>query len=431
MFQPRSERGLIQLAAANAGAPEDRLQGWRNCLFCLSPRTKQFFVAVKDTIRIYSYKTKGTTPKFLGALQNQDSSHEPASFDEFHSAYINRLSLGLIGDQETLVSVDGLGRVYIRFIRGVNQCTIPLILNVGESAWGIGFAPSLRLLAISSNAEEVNLFDLAKDSSDPLFHRTIKTLSNTPDVSFLRDGSMVGACSVDSSFTLTETSTLEPSDSHEFSISTMFWSITLLSPEEFLDVPAPEEVHPDSYLRGNEEPFFLSIVTTESDVILFVHGNMHTSFSVFHRFNIMERVNMVKLIPNLHCFVAASQTGVMYLFELITYDDETEGRRYDLRALTNDRGLHLFPLEDYLYGIDVELHADRDAATLYLCMSSLAVAVWDISRVPFSNEVSQKLLSREVGRTCTPSLGVRSRSEQRTELRPRASTVLCEFRPYV
>jgi WD40 repeat protein len=70
------------------------------------------------------------------------------------------MRVGQIGHEEVLVTTDDSGHVVVHFLKDDYFSRAPLNLKMPMSAWGIDTHPSKRLLAISCNAQIINIFHL-------------------------------------------------------------------------------------------------------------------------------------------------------------------------------------------------------------------------------------------------------------------------------
>lgn len=200
------------------------LSSWRNSLFCISKTRPLLYLAAQNHILVYERKPRSLDPVFAGSAGTghglRDTKTErtlhclkdivnptppevirrpygarPGPFD---TSDINALVTSFLGTQEVLISVDGLGRIIIRFLDDLEMR--PLILNVGSSTWGITIHD--RVLAASANSHEVYMFNLGQQigesstrpTNDKL--RLVGALSNIPNISISSDGNWVASVDV-------------------------------------------------------------------------------------------------------------------------------------------------------------------------------------------------------------------------------------------
>lgn len=160
----------------------------------------------------------------------------------FDTADINRIEVFSLGDEEVLVTLDGLGRVFIRFTRDIE--IKPLLFDVVSSAWGVDLHD--RLLAVSTNSHKVHLFDLAvpgsesSDDESSVDHLVLEgALDKIPDVSFSSDGNWLAAIDISAALTIWEIGNRRislQSQQHVLDASAMGWSCHWLNEIAFRTV---------------------------------------------------------------------------------------------------------------------------------------------------------------------------------------------------
>ncbi|XJO73045.1 hypothetical protein BDV3_004083 [Batrachochytrium dendrobatidis] len=147
---------------------------WRMNLMAVSEQDPYLmFIALHDYINCYRIVQK-YQPRIQVSHVLHTHTDEP----------INAIRIGRLGLEEVLISADDSGQIRVFFPS--NLCRTPISLSAGISAWGCAtFGPS-RLLAISTNAHTIRVWDMSthlpQDSRSDQTHTTASSfeLSELP-----------------------------------------------------------------------------------------------------------------------------------------------------------------------------------------------------------------------------------------------------------
>ena len=362
---------LIALSEINV---QETLQEWRNNLFAVSSQQK-LFVAVADEIYVYTYTLREIT--FETRLTNRGRckrSRQPRpESDSFHSAAINRIKVGRIGNDEALVTVDGLGRVFVRFISSLHSK--PLLFDVKSSAWGIAVSPRHRLLAISCNSATVYVFDLEKGINEVGALRRYRLQDNIPDIAFSSDGTELIACDISHGIRIFFLD-------HDLEYKAPMapescWSAAILDPDMFIEAPEPENKYfmkVESSVMYDGLPGRMFIMVYEN--WLRCVGPTRPAIFLVPSQLPMNRWNFMHVIPSLNAVVLANQVGILYVCHLQKSDGEYRIVATHIDNCKTDRD------DIYIYGMDVV--EDEDCARIFVMTSDRLVRTYLLSKNAFT-----------------------------------------------
>ena len=285
----------------------------RNSLVCVSSRHKQLYIAYDDEIRVFGISD---VPKYLFSLINTyEGQRHPTNM--YHSAIINRLTVGLIGNAEVLVALDGNGLVWIRYTSSLTST--PMLIETGSSAWGVAFAPRHKLIAISSNRHEIDVFDMTKSIGEG--HAIIELEDNIPFVSIQDDNEvLILAGTIDGHVALCEwqNSTIDKRWVVELSYDDRVWSGLIIPFSEFRDIPIADFRDENEIGEGSwSESSVIMMVATEDSIHLICNDRSLGSIPVDNREQ-CERLNMMFLLPGMHRVLVAGPSGHHAFIDLIS-----------------------------------------------------------------------------------------------------------------
>ncbi|KAJ3353421.1 hypothetical protein GGF32_003091 [Allomyces javanicus] len=160
---------------------------------------------------------------------------------------INQIRAGHFGEHEALVAVDDFGRVMVWLTEFLHRP--PILLNVGQSGWGIAIHRDHHLLAVSCNSHDISVWDLRSQlyfstltgsKSLPISEQSNRVLEghmhNVPAIAFDPSGRFLASVSIDQSCKLWDLSTGNVVWSRSF--DEWMWQVDFV-PFDALDVTLP------------------------------------------------------------------------------------------------------------------------------------------------------------------------------------------------
>ncbi|KNE68498.1 hypothetical protein AMAG_12674 [Allomyces macrogynus ATCC 38327] len=160
---------------------------------------------------------------------------------------INQIRVGHFGEHEALVAVDDFGRIMVWLTEFLHRP--PILLTVGQSAWGIAIHRDRHLLAVSCNSHDITVWDLrfhldfstlTGSKSLPIYLQSNRVLHghahNVPAIAFDPSSRFLASVSIDQSCKLWDLSTGNVVWSRSF--DEWMWQVEFV-PFDALDVTPP------------------------------------------------------------------------------------------------------------------------------------------------------------------------------------------------
>lgn len=178
-------------------------------------------MVVGDEVLVYDLKEISSDasepePCFYLHCPHEASSSRQGDINQDMPNVINNVRCELIGDLEYFITANDCGKVAIYDVQKLNR--EPIIYDVQHSAWGLAVSP-LRILGISSNSHNVNLFHLSpefkrfkEDYHSPWFRQETLVLEghehNIPCITFNSSGTLLLSGSIDRSLQIWDITSL-------------------------------------------------------------------------------------------------------------------------------------------------------------------------------------------------------------------------------
>ena len=172
---------------------------WRCNLTALSQFRNLYFVAYRDEIFVYQpqYPDQKIPSKPAGMVKLDQSRPQLSGYiDRSLPQGINHLIIRELGDEEILLLACDGGDIIGYTIRDIERSiqqdpgTDSLQVkpffneNVGESGWGLDVHKSERLIAVSSNSHDIQIFAFALSEDNVETHREENPFEQASDVCF-------------------------------------------------------------------------------------------------------------------------------------------------------------------------------------------------------------------------------------------------------
>ncbi|KAH6561781.1 hypothetical protein BASA50_009078 [Batrachochytrium salamandrivorans] len=154
------ESGLrrLRVRAVAEGLPLQGLEEarpWRMNLLAVSDNDPHLlFIALHDYIHCYQ--------TLHG--QHQPQLHLMHVLRTHTGSPINAIRIGKLGSEEVLISVDDIGQIRVYFTENLHRAPVPM--STGVSTWGCATYGPGRLLAVSSNAHTIRIWDMSAHVSN-------------------------------------------------------------------------------------------------------------------------------------------------------------------------------------------------------------------------------------------------------------------------
>ncbi len=202
----------------------NNLHNYRNSLFAVSQLHDLAFLAVGATIAVFR-----TTELFTSRPLQVTHHIEPVPRRDANVIYhdhnatfttldINRLKVCMLGEEEVLIVLDGLGRAFIRYTSWLSDSIDSLIkaedrfhgedkflsIETYASAWGCDISSDMRALAVSCNSWQVMVYSLGdceeierhtSDHDNPLLLQA--HTGNIPCIAFGEEGRLIASVGVE------------------------------------------------------------------------------------------------------------------------------------------------------------------------------------------------------------------------------------------
>ena len=166
--------------------------------------TSHFYIAVNSLIQVYNSIGTHASPISISPIQSLKINQEEST--------INAIKVGCIGQDEILIAVYDSGLVVIYYTTDLKRD--PMIFDNRISTWGIAIQSQKKLVAVSSNAFIITIYNMNQTHAEPMY---LKGHShNIPSIDFSSCGRYLVSGSVDCSCIIWNLENGEPL--HSFSI---------------------------------------------------------------------------------------------------------------------------------------------------------------------------------------------------------------------
>ncbi|KNE70510.1 hypothetical protein AMAG_14635 [Allomyces macrogynus ATCC 38327] len=264
---------------------------------------------------------------------------------------INQIRVGHFGEHEAIVAVDDFGRVMVWLTEFLHRP--PIVLTVGQSAWGIAIHRDRHLLAVSCNSHDITVWSLRSHlhfstltGSKPLlgYEQSNRVLEghvhNVPAIAFDPSGRFLASVSIDQSCKLWDLITGNVVWSRSF--DEWMWQVEFV-PFDALDIAPPVDDAPPLTALDPSGPTGLILCTSKGGMfILGPNGALLDANPLFfprprpYFAGYCYRTSMLERLGDSVMYLATNQWGEMALVSVLASLGGAEAAQPDPPAVGED-----------------------------------------------------------------------------------------------